>query len=190
MIMNEIIEKSIQEVLDGNANAYRDVVTACEAKIRVILAAMLPDRQSVEDLAQEVFIKAYQKLSEYEPGTDFVLWIKQIARNMAMNERRSWVRRHSFKSHYKVHVEQVVEPQLESICEGVDGDVLTGVQECIDALKGNARKVVQNFYFDNCSTEQIARENKKKNSWVRTVLHRSRLALAECLRKRGVTDYA
>jgi RNA polymerase sigma-70 factor, ECF subfamily len=80
--------RAIGAVLAGDREAYRQIITACEAKVRIVLAAILPVQDMVDDIAQEVFVTAYGKLRDYEPGSDFVAWLKAIARNLALNERR------------------------------------------------------------------------------------------------------
>ena len=98
----ETIESALQEVLQGNRDAYRSVVVACEAKVRMVLAAMLPGNIAVDDLTQEVFITAYLKLAEYKQGTDFVAWLKGMARNMALNERQKTINGFAFKEKYRL----------------------------------------------------------------------------------------
>ena len=71
------IDEAIRRVLAGEIDAYEQVVRACEAKVRIVLAAMLPYGEPVDDLAQEVFVTAYNKLSDYEQGRDFVIIVKQ-----------------------------------------------------------------------------------------------------------------
>src|SRR5256885_754611 len=94
------LDPLVEAVLRGDREAYREVITQCEAKVRVVLAAILPDSSAVEDVAQEVFVTAYAKLHSYQLGTDLVLWIKAIARHLALNERRRWLRQARFRDRF------------------------------------------------------------------------------------------
>jgi RNA polymerase sigma-70 factor (ECF subfamily) len=78
------LDRSVEAVLHGNREADREVIAQCEANVRVVLAAILPDVEGIDDLAQEVFVTAYAKLPEFELGKDFGLWIKGIARHLAL----------------------------------------------------------------------------------------------------------
>src|SRR5579871_2137301 len=84
------LDRIIEAVVGGDRESYRQVILRCEAMVRMILAAILPDPGGVDDVAQEVFVTAFGKLNQYQPGTDFELWLKAIARNLALNERKRW----------------------------------------------------------------------------------------------------
>jgi Sigma-70 region 2 len=101
--------RAIGAVLAGDREAYRQIITACEAKVRIVLAAILPVQDMVDDIAKEVFVTAYGKLRDYEPGSDFVAWLKAIARNLALNERRRWFRHARFRDKLHAEVERSVE---------------------------------------------------------------------------------
>jgi DNA-directed RNA polymerase specialized sigma24 family protein len=60
----------VTAVLTGDREAYRQIILLCEARVRLILAAILPDSDKVDDIAQEVFVTAYSKLVDYRAGSD------------------------------------------------------------------------------------------------------------------------
>ena len=109
-------------MLDGDREAYRQVIELCEVKVWIVLVAILPDPDSVDDLAQETFIHAYERLSEYRPGTDFYAWAKEIARNLALNERRRWIRRQTATRRYRTQIAESLEPELLALSERETGD--------------------------------------------------------------------
>ena len=78
--MSEELDQHIQACLDGDMDRFTDVVTICEPRVRAVLAAMSPDPNVVPDLTQEVFLIAYQRLATYQPGSNFLAWIRTIAR--------------------------------------------------------------------------------------------------------------
>ena len=47
----------------------------------------------VDDVAQEAFIVAYNRLDEFDQSRDFGAWLRGIARNLVINERRKDARR-------------------------------------------------------------------------------------------------
>jgi RNA polymerase sigma-70 factor (ECF subfamily) len=179
----EALDQAVRAVLAGNRGLYRSVVEACEIRVRLALAALLPDGSAVEDLAQETFVLAFSKLDEYRPGTDFVAWLQAIARNLARNERRRWIRARSLDRRYRALLEERVAPRLERLSAG--DTLLAALRDCVSGLQGNARGVVEAFYFDELSSRRIGDRYRRPASWVLVVLHRARAALARCLKSKG-----
>jgi RNA polymerase sigma-70 factor (ECF subfamily) len=180
---SEALDRAVRAVLAGNRALYRSVVEACEIRVRLALAALLPDASAVDDLAQETFVLAFSKLGEYRPGTDFASWVQAIARNLARNERRRWIRERSLDRRYRALLEERVAPRLERWSAG--DALLPALRDCVSGLAEHARGVVHAFYFDRLSGRQIGERFGRPASWALVVLHRARVALARCLKSKG-----
>lgn len=78
----------IQQTLSGNRNAFRFLVLRYQKPIFKILSSIIYDKQIVEEMAQETFLRAYKSLSSYDSaqGASFSTWLITIARNLAFNE--------------------------------------------------------------------------------------------------------
>ena len=61
---------------------------ACSRPLWSIAAAVVGDRSRAEDIVQEAALAAYQKLSDFEPGTSFLAWMGKFVRYTALNEVR------------------------------------------------------------------------------------------------------
>jgi RNA polymerase sigma-70 factor, ECF subfamily len=181
------LDAAIGAVLAGDREAYRQIITACEAKVRIVLAAILPVQDMVDDIAQEVFVTAYGKLRDYEPGSDFVAWLKAIARNLALNERRRWFRHARFRDKLHAEVERSVEPFIAGFSDKYEGNVLEALRECLQRLEEPSLGITKDFYFNDLSSEEIARRHDRKSSWVRLILFRARSSIAACLQSKGVS---
>jgi RNA polymerase sigma-70 factor (ECF subfamily) len=77
----------------GDADAFARLVRRRQGLVAGLLAARVRRRQDVEDLAQEVFLRAWRRLADLrEPGR-FGAWIAQIAVHAAVDfHRRAGVR--------------------------------------------------------------------------------------------------
>jgi len=71
----------ILEVLAGNQNAYADIVRKYQARIRGYCVTALRDGALADDAAQEVFIKAYKYLKQFEGKSSLSTWLYRIAVN-------------------------------------------------------------------------------------------------------------
>ena len=134
----------VEQVLAGDREAFRGIVESCESKVRLVLAAMLPESSNVDDLTQETFVTAFRKLPQYEPGTNFPAWIKAIARNLALNERRAWHRRLAMNKKYEAVLE--IENRLDNAVDMLGGslsdEIAAALRDCINALAPHTREMV------------------------------------------------
>ncbi|ATO48295.1 sigma factor [Brevibacillus laterosporus] len=58
-------KRIIEQVLQGNKEAYAELIDRYQTKVFFILKKMLGHSQNQKDMGQEIFIKAYYHLSEY-----------------------------------------------------------------------------------------------------------------------------
>jgi len=79
----------IRRVLQGDIESFRLVVERYEGPIIRMVRNMTANRESSEDIAQEVFLAAYKKLSSFDPAcSNFSTWLFTIARNKSINALR------------------------------------------------------------------------------------------------------
>jgi RNA polymerase sigma-70 factor (ECF subfamily) len=181
----------IRAVRAGDRQRYAEVVIALETRVRVVLSLMIPDRTLVEDLAHEVFVLAYLKLGEYSEGTDFSAWIKAIARNLAHNERRRWLRERKFTTRYVADIEDtLVGPAVDALIEQSEreekAELWIVLHECIEGLGAVARETVRKFYFGGASVADISTQSGRSLSAIKVLLFRARAALVACMVGKGV----
>jgi RNA polymerase sigma-70 factor (ECF subfamily) len=180
------VDQAVREVRQGCRESYRQVIDVCESKVRLVLAAVLPSPSLVEDLVQEVFIQAYHKLDEYRAGTDFIAWIREIARNLALNERRRWLRRQSATRRYRARIEETLERDLFEAAPKGEADAFAALRDCLRGLEDGVRQVVEKYYWQGLPGAAIAQALGRSAEWTRVVLHRAREALAHCLQNKGI----
>jgi RNA polymerase sigma-70 factor, ECF subfamily len=178
------LDEAIAQVLAGRQEDYRAIVDACEASLRVVVAAILPEQHMVEDVVQDAFVTAYGKLAEYRAGTNFLAWLKAIARYLALNERRRWCREHRHIDEHWTQTLDVLTSDLTGFAERAPDDLIEKLRGCVARLSGKTQNVVEAFYWSSAPVETIAAEQGKTVNWVRVVLHRARAALADCVERK------
>lgn len=78
----------------GEREVYKILVDRYQERIRNLIYSIFHDSSIVDDLAQEIFIKAYESLSGFRLDSSFYTWIYRIAVNKSRDEmRRRKVRR-------------------------------------------------------------------------------------------------
>lgn len=87
------LKLSDRELVDllknGNEMAFSDLVKRHQQKLLNMCFRLLKDQGLAEDVAQEAFVKAYQKIHLFEGRSSFKSWLFQIAMNTGKNKLRS-----------------------------------------------------------------------------------------------------
>ena len=72
---NEIISR----VLKGEQNAYAELVNRYQAYVFTLVLRMIKTREDAEEVAQDVFVKAYRSLADFRGESKFSTWLYTIA---------------------------------------------------------------------------------------------------------------
>ena len=78
----------VARALDGSADAFRLLVERYQRPILSLIARMAGDPALAEDLAQEVFVKAYRKLGTFDRRRKLSSWLFKIAHNTTIDHLR------------------------------------------------------------------------------------------------------
>lgn len=83
----------VRRVRDGDQRAFRQLVDRHAPAIFRLTRRFAVDAPDADDLAQEIFLKAYERLDRFEAGTDFRAWLYTLGvnhcRDYAKNIRRT-----------------------------------------------------------------------------------------------------
>lgn len=78
----------VARALEGDLPAFERLVSRYQNKIMGYSARMLSDHDEAEDVAQEVFIKAYRSLESFRGESSFSTWLYRIATNLCIDRLR------------------------------------------------------------------------------------------------------
>lgn len=81
---NELIERA-RASLPGDERAFAELVRRHEAHVRANCRYIVGNDEATDDLAQEVFIRAYFGLSSFEGRSSFGTWVRRIKVNHCLN---------------------------------------------------------------------------------------------------------
>jgi len=83
----------VSRAIEGELPAFERLVSRYQNKIVGYAARMLSDADEAEDVAQEVFIKAYRSLDSFRGDAMFSTWLYRITTNLCIDRMRSKKRR-------------------------------------------------------------------------------------------------
>lgn len=130
----------------------------------------------IDDLVQEVFVLALQKeLPPDEPGRRGA-FLRGVARNLLLRDRRSDAQRREIELADEVWQRQ---------CEAGDGeDRLAALRACVDGLPRKSRELLQRCYGDGAGRAELGGEFGLAPEGVKTTLRRLREGLRRCIERR------
>lgn len=92
----------VESVQQGNRQAFSELVKRHQRGLLRLSLRFMKDMGAAEDVVQESFIKAFEKLSSFEGRSSFKSWLYQIAVNTARNKLRE--NRHDMTDIENVHL--------------------------------------------------------------------------------------
>tara|TARA_R110002096_G_scaffold24760_19_gene78016 strand:- start:20846 stop:21427 length:582 start_codon:yes stop_codon:yes gene_type:complete len=181
-------DEIVAQIRKGDVEAYRQIVVRYQGEVLKIVNAMLIDYSAREDVVQQVFVRAFQALDQYEIGRGFGKWVKAIARNMVREELR---KRYRYKGRIEAYAKSVIErlDGVEANEIGKNEEIWLRRQalgECLGGLEESAAEAVRLHYLERKKTEEIAGVIGKSAGAVRTLLYRARGQLRKCMESKGV----
>lgn len=91
-------EDLMARVAEDDDRAFTELVGRFQGRVTNLISRILNDRNSADDLAQEVFVRVFVHRRNYRRGSKFSTWVFTIAANLAKNEIRRRVRRRNWFS--------------------------------------------------------------------------------------------
>ncbi len=141
----------------------------------------------VDDLAQEAFVIAYQRMADFDENRDFGAWVRGIARNLVINERRKDARRKRILSDHLTEVlvasSSLPENEVEEKGDRARAKALA-LKECLDKVPDKSRAMLQARYENEQSAPDIALQMNMSAAAIRKSLERVRKALRKCVQQR------
>ncbi|HEV2691804.1 MAG TPA: sigma-70 family RNA polymerase sigma factor, partial [Verrucomicrobiae bacterium] len=88
----------------GDPAAFEELVRQHQRMIHSLTFRMTGSAADAEDLAQEVFLRAYEQLASFRGSAKFSTWLYRIAMNTCLNWKQSEARRFQLHAHAAVEM--------------------------------------------------------------------------------------
>ncbi|MEO6348503.1 MAG: RNA polymerase sigma factor [Aquaticitalea sp.] len=75
----------IEKVLGGNKDAFSTIITNTESLVAQIVFKMVANKEDRKDIAQDIYLKTFNKLESFKFQSKLSTWIGQIAYNTCLN---------------------------------------------------------------------------------------------------------
>jgi RNA polymerase sigma-70 factor (ECF subfamily) len=172
----------VERAQAGDRAAFSQLVRMHQAVVRAYLGAHVRDAEAADDLAQEVFLRAFRRLDAFEPPDSGSIrpWLLGIARRLVLEHLRAELRRHP-----RVDLEAALDQAGQLPRDPVDLERrIEALQRCLAKLAPAASALVARHYFERRTLASLAAEEHKQEGALRMRLMRIREALRGCIERR------
>ena len=179
-------DKYISKALKGREDFYKKLVDKYDRPIYFHIRKMIKHEEMVEDLVQEVFIKAFKNLKSYNHEYAFSTWLYRIATNHTIDYlRKKKLETFSINDPVKTK-DGEMEIQLPDHSFATDAPIIkserkTIVQHAIANLPEKYRKVIQMRHMEELSYDEISVELDIPLGTVKAHIFRARELLYKAL---------
>jgi RNA polymerase sigma-70 factor, ECF subfamily len=185
----EAPDRDILALLQSGAvePAFRLTLARYQDKVYRLCCALLRDPSAAEDAAQESLVRIWKAIGGYDGRASLSTWIYTVTRNRCLTaiERR---RELASLSDDAVAAEAEVQVHTMSAADDEPPEGSELLRELVDGLPERYRRALTLFYYEDRSVSEVASMLGMPEGTVKTNLSRARAALAEQLRRRGLSD--
>jgi RNA polymerase sigma-70 factor, ECF subfamily len=164
-------------VQNGDEDAFDILVRRYLPRARVIARRLMQDPDDADDLVQDAFLRALDRIETFDAARAFGPWFTRLLINLGLDQRRK----------QKVRRTEPYDP--ESFAGGVSPDrevehaeLKESLGKALEALPDRQRLIVTLFEIDGHSTEEVATMLEVSQVTIRWHLHQARRTLRETLK--------
>ncbi|MDE0018115.1 MAG: sigma-70 family RNA polymerase sigma factor [Candidatus Poribacteria bacterium] len=170
----------IYRTLNGDDNAFAELVKKYQKQVHALVWRKIGDFHTAEEITQDVFLKAYQRLATLKKPQSFVSWLYVIA----ANDCSTWLRKKRLKT-------QPIEDTSSALVEKAtySGYVITeneriaaeaqrdAVKKLLAKLQESDRTIITLFYFAEMTCKEISEFLGVSANTIKSRLSRARQSL-------------
>ena len=170
----------IQRVLDGDDIAFSALVNKYQRSVHALAWRKIGDFHIAEDITQEAFLKAYQRLSTLKEPQSFASWLYVITANQCkawLRKKRTWIQ--SLEDTSSAQLERAtysghIIAENERMTEETQREV---VKKLLAKLQESDRTVITLYYLGGMTYEEISNFLGVSVGAIKSRLHRARQRL-------------
>jgi RNA polymerase sigma-70 factor (ECF subfamily) len=182
---------AVERTLAGEREAYRVLVERHSAYVYRVAYRMTGNSHDAEEVVQEAFLRAYQKLRQFAGNANFGTWVYRIAANYAIDRLRQKKNEESRRevSTRKPESDTEVDPLSQIRDQAPNPERLAGsaqlatkMQQALQALTPAERTAIVMRHWDGCGIDEIAEVLKSNNSATKNTVFRAVQKLRQALK--------
>lgn len=174
--------KLVESARHGDSEAFGELVTRYERRVIRVIERFVNDREMARDLAQETFLRAYQRLDRFDPSRRFGPWLFRVGVNLTLDHLRRRKRRGRWALFSDFGGETHPDPSIEDPRIAIN--LRQEVRAVLEQIPENYRSVLVLRDLESFSTSEIAAILDRKEATVRWRLAEARHRFSELWKRR------
>jgi len=174
-------EYYIEQTLKGNVNAFTFLVEEYKHMVFTLAIRIVKNREAAEEVAQDVFVKAFKNLKNFKGDSKFSTWIYKIAYYASLDELKR-----SKRQIRSENIDTFNDRNLGNTDDALkllhDKDRKEIINEALFKLNEDERVIITLYYFEELPVKEISKIVDLSEDNIKVKLFRSRKKLAELLK--------
>ncbi|MEI8136695.1 MAG: sigma-70 family RNA polymerase sigma factor, partial [Bacteroidota bacterium] len=182
----------VRSALDkGDQKAYAELMHRYKESVFFMMLKMCNNKDDAEDLTIEAFGRAFKKLDHYSPDFAFSTWLFKIASNNAIDFIRKKKQKYSISIDNKTndessdHAGNIKSSGLDPEEHFIRKQKVDLVRLLVENLKPKYKEMIELFYFQEMSHEEISQRLNLPIGTIKAQLFRARDLLYNALKNRN-----
>jgi RNA polymerase sigma-70 factor (ECF subfamily) len=176
------VDEIVARVRKGETHLYGTLVRRYRLQVRKVALLMLADGVTTENVVQQAFINAYERLDDFRRGEDFGSWVKAIARNLVRDELKKSSRERGRMVLYRDYL--IAKLSTEDQGERREQVLVEALSHCRAKLPDVAARAIELRYERELDFDDIAAALGRSAEATRQIVTRARIALKACIQRR------
>lgn len=171
----------IDKTLDGDKHAFGQLIKKHEKYAFTLALRIVKNPEEAEEIAQDSFLKVFQRLKTFERKSKFSTWLFKIIYHECMRRLRK-------TKQFHISLDQIKESE-QGQAEFIDGinsllekERKELVQMALEKLKPAEAAILTLFYLDEQSIKEIEQITNYSEGNIKILLHRGRKSMLRILK--------
>jgi RNA polymerase sigma-70 factor, ECF subfamily len=160
-------------------NSFMELFLREQRRLYQFTVTLLANTADADDVFQETSLAIWSAFDQFEPGTDFYCWARQVAYHRVLRHRR--------QQHHGVRYLDPDVLELLAVDTAAPDSVaevpVTALLDCMKLLSPSDRHLIDRCYSDDASGRQLADELHRPVNSIYKSLGRIRRVLMECVER-------
>ena len=173
----------IHRIRQGDTNSYAYLVRRYQRMVFSLVVKTIPNVADAEDVTQEIFVKVYQSLSQFNASSKFSTWLYRVACNYCFSHLRR-KREYTISLDDEKNVSNDYSDFEEQLENAEKEERIAWLDEILVQLPPEELWIVTLYYKESASVREIAEITRLNESNVKVKLHRARKWMKAEMEKR------
>jgi RNA polymerase sigma-70 factor (ECF subfamily) len=170
----------IKKVLAGDSSAFAVLVDRHKNDVFNICVKILRNKEEAEEVAQDTFLKVFEKLNTFKEEAKFSTWLYRIAFNTSISQQRQSKTKQLDTDDY--FIEMYLEDELiDQLNLKTKEEREKKLKFAISKLNGEQQLLLELYYDKGISVVDVAKITKLSQSNVKVKIHRARQKLFQLM---------